>query len=121
MSPIRRSLGLVGLAAFALVAACTASEPVTPVVPAKAVSFKADVAPLLASKCSGCHVPGGRGSTAVAIFDANGDVAHANVAAAGSRIVAAVESGQMPMGRPRLSAEEVGVLARWVQDGAKND
>jgi cytochrome c peroxidase len=116
---------LAALGAGALIlAACNGNLPVAPVVaqqPAGAVSFSKDVAPLLKNKCAGCHGVGQSGAARVQIFDAAGEVVHANVAAKASETVAAVVSGRMPKGRPALSATEAGTLQKWAADGAKND
>ncbi|MEB3196781.1 MAG: hypothetical protein VKP62_06215 [Candidatus Sericytochromatia bacterium] len=84
-------------------------------------TFKAQVAPLLASRCMGCHTPGGRGSRAVEIFDDAGQVAHANVAARIVPIVKAVESGRMPPRGPKFTEAELTVLRSWRDAGARND
>lgn len=84
-------------------------------------TFKAQVAPLLASRCMGCHTPGGRGSRAVQIFDKAGEVSHANVAAGAARIYRAVKSGRMPPRGPKFTPDELAVLRTWAEAGARND
>lgn len=120
----------VTLLVAATVGACaTRNQPLTqPRVAAKSrvknaqpATFKAQVAPLLASRCMGCHTPGGRGSRAVEIFDAAGEVNHANVAARISRIYSAVESGRMPPRGPKFTSDELAILRTWADAGARND
>lgn len=106
----------------ALLASCApASQPVQAVVPTADVTFSKDVAPLLTRSCAGCHNPGGRGAAKVEIFDAAGAVSHANVGAKIALIASAVESGKMPMGKPKLTGEEVGVLKKWQSQGTPNN
>jgi mono/diheme cytochrome c family protein len=88
---------------------------------ATAVSFKANVTPLLASRCMGCHTPGGRGSRAVVVFDDAGQVAHASVAAKADAVVRAVESGRMPPRGPKFTEAELAVLRGWRDAGAPNN
>ncbi|MEB3220614.1 MAG: cytochrome c [Candidatus Sericytochromatia bacterium] len=88
---------------------------------AKVVSFKADVAPLMAARCMGCHTPGGRGSRAVVVFDDAGQVAHASIAAKADTVVRAVESGRMPPRGPKFTEAELAVLRGWRDAGAPNN
>ncbi|MEB3284641.1 MAG: c-type cytochrome [Candidatus Sericytochromatia bacterium] len=84
-------------------------------------TFKAQVAPLLASRCMGCHTPGGRGSRAVEIFDGAGQVSHSNVSERIARIYKAVESGRMPPRGPKFTPDELAVLRTWAEAGAQNN
>ena len=121
--------GVTLLVATTLGACATRTQPITQarlatksrVKNTDPATFKAQVAPLLAARCMGCHTPGGRGSRAVEIFDAAGQVNHANVAARISRIYSAVESGRMPPRGPKFTPDELAVLRTWAEAGARND
>jgi peroxiredoxin len=88
--------------------------------PARPVSYMADVAPVLARRCGGCHAPGGA-------KPALGDYARARAAAAGLRRVLLERS--MPPAAPDpdvgapladglvLPADEARTLARWLDAG----
>ncbi|MEB3329264.1 MAG: cytochrome c [Candidatus Sericytochromatia bacterium] len=113
-----------------MAAACASRGPAQPTLrspmrlrpaDAAAVSFKADVAPLLASRCMGCHTPGGRGSRAVVVFDDAGQVAHATLAGKANAVVRAVESGRMPPRGPKFTEAELAVLRGWRDAGAPNN
>jgi len=75
--------------------------------------FDRDVRPLLTAKCVRCHQ--GTGG-----FDMTRGVAGVVVTGdpEASKLYQHVVSGKMPMGGPRLSAEEVAVIGDWIRGGA---
>ena len=99
-------------------------EPVAP-----AVDFARDVQPLLARRCLACHGPDdaegglmlGSHDTALAATD-SGEPAIRPGDAAGSELLARVTAGdewtRMPPEGDRLTAEEVKLLADWIDGGA---
>lgn len=90
--------------------------------PAKSVSFAREVAPLLVSRCGGCHVAGRKGGFQMASYDAlmrSGMVQRG--AANGSRLVEVILSGDMPRGGGKVAPAEMDVLQRWIDSGAACD
>ncbi len=97
-----------------------------PAVPAGAVSFVKDVAPMLVSKCGRCHVNRAAGDFSMANFAAlkrgvDGAVVFFAGDAKGSRLVEVIESGDMPRGGAKVSAAELTTLKKWITEGAKYD
>jgi len=95
--------------------------PVRPAV-AQAVSFSKQVAPLLATKCGGCHISGRRGGFQFTSYDAlmkSGMVQKGQ--GNSSRIVEVVESGDMPRGGGKVSKDDLAMLTSWIDAGAAFD
>jgi len=91
------------------------------VVPAK-VSFRTDVAPILARSCAGCHAPGKSAVGDLAVFDAAGKVRSDTIVDGINGVISEVESGSMPRGgRTMLSTAEVALLKRWRTEGLAVD
>lgn len=94
-----------------------------------AVSYSRDVAPVLAMHCNGCHgEAGGLSLRTYREIMAGGNLGKVVVPgdAEKSLIVHFVEgrrgpSHRMPPDGPPLSAEQIGVIRRWIADGAKED
>lgn len=89
-------------------------------------SFVKDVAPLLVSRCAGCHIRNARGGFSMASYEAlmrgsDGGVVFQPGKAAGSRLMEVLETGDMPRGAPPLSAEEQKLIADWINAGARYD
>jgi len=90
------------------------------------VSFANDVAPILVAKCSGCHIRATKGGLSMASFTAlvkgsrNGPVIDPGKSKA-SRIMELMESGDMPRGGTKATPEELALVARWIDAGAKFD
>jgi len=96
------------------------------------VSFKADVAPILAAKCLGCHndrkASGGLNMKTFALLKKGGRSGGAETIVAGdpdsSYLVETIRPGaepRMPMKLSPLSAEQIGTIERWVREGARFD
>ncbi len=125
---------LVALATFA--AACcvpargrAAEIASDPRAGAPAVDFVADVQPILAKACYGCHGPEKQRSdyrldVRSEAFD-GGELFAPNIVpgdAAGSHLLEFVAEGgalEMPPEGPRLSAEEIATIRTWIEQGAK--
>jgi mono/diheme cytochrome c family protein len=90
------------------------------------VSFANQVAPILVAKCSGCHIRATKGGLSMASFTAltkgsrNGPVIDPGKSKA-SRIMELMESGDMPRGGTKATPEELALVARWIDAGAKFD
>jgi mono/diheme cytochrome c family protein len=99
------------------------SASVTPVntTPA-AVSFASTVTPLMQSRCASCHTEGrGGAARAVQMFTAAGAANHAEVSAKIGQMIAATESGRMPLGGPKLTPAEIQVFKDWQAAGTPNN
>ncbi len=98
----------------------------TPAPAAGGVSFTKQIAPLVVGKCRNCHVTGQRGMFSMASYDslmrgANNVTVLSPGKGKESRIVEILESGDMPRGGGRLSNEEIGLITKWIDEGAKFD
>ncbi|MCA9245610.1 MAG: hypothetical protein KDA42_00815 [Planctomycetales bacterium] len=91
------------------------------------VSFSKQVAPLLAAKCGKCHVSQSKGKISMATFTAlmQGSPTDGPIIlpgqGPGSRIAEVIESGDMPRGGGKVSRDELALITRWIDQGAKND
>jgi hypothetical protein len=90
------------------------------------VSFVSQVAPILSSKCGGCHVRGSKGgfslsSYAVLMKGPSEGVVVFPGDTIGSRLIETIETGDMPRGGGKVAPEELAILKRWINEGAKFD
>ncbi len=86
------------------------------------VSFVQHVAPILIAKCGNCHVNRSRGQFSAATYEAL--IASTTVTdgmADKSRLIEVIESGDMPKGGLTIEADELAVLKKWINAGAKFD
>ena len=108
-----------------LACACAADPPAGP-------SFRAEVAPILVRKCLGCHndkkAEGGLDISTYARLRRGGTAAGDLIIEPGdpdsSYLIESVRGGAaraMPLKQPRLKAQEIAILARWVEQGARFD
>ncbi len=97
-----------------------------------AVSFKGDIAPILAGQCAACHGPekakGGYRLDSFRALMRPGDSQKAPITAgnpAQSHLFALITSSdkddRMPQKSEALSAGEIGVIKTWITEGAKFD
>ncbi|MEI7782185.1 MAG: c-type cytochrome domain-containing protein, partial [Planctomycetota bacterium] len=88
----------------------------------QAVSFVKQVAPILMSRCGGCHVTGRKGGFQMASYEGlmKAGVVQRGVGAA-SRLVEVIESGDMPRGGGKVAPDELATLKRWIDAGAAYD
>jgi hypothetical protein len=100
--------------------------------PGTAVSFRNQVAPILARKCLGCHnerkAEGGLDMSTPSRLRRGGEVAAETVVVAGdpaaSYLIESVRGGaarRMPLKQPMLSEREIATLVNWVEQGARFD
>ena len=82
--------------------------------------FDRDIRPLLAAKCVRCH--GGERTSAGFDMTTAAAMANSPVIVKGdpeaSRLYQHIASGKMPLGGPRLSQNEVALIADWIRAGA---
>jgi hypothetical protein len=93
---------------------------------AGAISFTRQVAPLLVGKCGNCHVTAAKGQFSMATFASLMRGSKSGVVVlpgkgSGSRIVEVIESGDMPRGGGAVAKDELAMLSRWIDQGAKYD
>jgi hypothetical protein len=87
---------------------------------AEVLSLRAHVVPLLREHCQSCHVRGGVAPPAM--FDTAGQPMVETLQAEIGAMIAAVEAGRMPKGRPgALSAAQLDMLKAWRQAGTPNN
>ncbi len=108
-----------------------AGNPKTPIgkgpaLAAGEVSFTKQVAPMLVDKCGKCHVAAAKGQFSMANFASLKRGAKAVPVVLpgkgkGSRIVEVIDSGDMPRGGGSVSPDELAMLSRWIDQGAKFD
>lgn len=123
---------LILILAFAL-SACgsgNATETFTPIQGSGengAVSFEADVHPILMRSCWNCH-GGEKVSRGFVVTDyvslMKGSTKGPQVIAgdgANSGIVVSMASGKMPKKGGRMSPEEIELIQRWIDEGARNN
>lgn len=90
------------------------------------ISFTKTVAPILVSRCGRCHVSDSKGGFNTASYSAlmkgppEGVVIFAGDTV-GSRLIETIESGDMPRGGGRVTAQELQTLKAWILSGAKFD
>ena len=93
----------------------------------EAVTFAADVAPILNARCIECH-SGAQASgqldlssyQKVMLGGGNGIVVEPGHASQ-SLLIEMVQSGGMPMGGAKLSSGQIQKLVDWINNGAKDD
>lgn len=125
----------VGLFSFVAVAACGTGEAASPTAPeppppaagrAAAVTWYADVAPIVQKRCQSCHVSGGIAPFALTTFDEAKPMASAIVDVTERRIMppwGAHETADCKPTRPwkddlRLSDRELATLQAWHEAGS---
>lgn len=98
----------------------------------ESVSFARHIAPLLVENCSGCHFRPGqvRGGLNFTLFTGlmdGGDSGPAVNPGSGSqslligKLKGTAGGAQMPMGRNPLTDEQIAVIEKWIDEGAKLD
>jgi hypothetical protein len=113
-----------------MAAAGGAAKPAAAAAPPAAgemVSFSRHVAPMLLAKCGGCHGTQSKGGFNLGTFASlqRGSAEGGRVIQAGSgegsRIVEVIQTGDMPRGGGKISPDELALLSRWIDEGAKFD
>jgi len=92
------------------------------------VSFKGDIQPILAERCSipGCHAAPGAGGLDLTEYDTfkqggNGGSAFVDGAVDGSLCRKRLNGGGMPPIPPPLDADQVQLFIDWIDEGAENN
>jgi len=87
-----------------------------------ALTFTAQVAPILSRHCGGCHIAGRKGGFQMVSYAGlmKTGVVQPGVGES-SRLVEVILSGDMPRGGGKVSPEDVGVLMKWIDAGAPFD
>lgn len=90
------------------------------------VSFTQQVAPILVARCGACHIQRGRGELSMASYVSLGKGSKSGAVimpgdAKSSRMIELIASGDMPRAGGKLTAEELGLIAAWIDAGAKFD
>lgn len=92
------------------------------------VSFKDDIQPILAERCSnpGCHaapVAAGLDLTQYNTFRKGGNTGPGFVAGdgKGSLVVKRIDGGGMPLGGPPLDGDQVQLFIDWIDEGAEHN
>jgi len=113
--------------------AAAAARPVMPKKPTPGdpgtggVSFTKQIAPIFIAKCNNCHVTGNRGDFSMASYQALmlGTAGQYAVVKPGkgdtSTLVEKLASGEMPPGGNKCTDEEINLLIKWIDEGAKFD
>jgi mono/diheme cytochrome c family protein len=94
--------------------------------PAGAVSFVKQVAPILNTRCGNCHVRNARGMFSMSTYEAlmKGPPAGKVVFPAnvdGSDLIVKVKDKEMPPNGAGIPDAELATLTKWVEEGAKFD
>jgi cytochrome c553 len=103
------------------------TKPTKPGKPAPgSVSFTKQIAPMLVAKCGKCHVDDSKGKFSMATFASLAKGAEAGRVifpkdGKSSRIVEVIQSGDMPRGGGKVSADQLAALTKWIDEGANFD
>ena len=104
-----------------------ASPPPSPFSPeGNGVSFVSQVAPILNAKCGGCHVRAKKGGFSLESYSVLMRGPREGVVVfpgdtIGSRLIETIETGDMPRGGGKVSDQDLALLKRWINEGAKFD
>lgn len=87
-----------------------------------AVSFTKQIAPMLSTKCGGCHVTGRRGGFQMVSYEGLMKSGHVQKGVGeSSRIYEVIESGDMPRGGAKVTPDQLAMLKKWIDAGAAFD
>lgn len=98
----------------------------TPAPASGAVSFVNQIAPIFVQRCNNCHVTGTRGNFSMASYaammrGANGIEMVTPGKGADSRLIEVMETGDMPRGGGPLPKDQIALISKWIDEGAKFD
>ena len=98
----------------------------TPAAPGDGVSFTKQVVPILTARCGGCHVTKSSGMFSMATYNAlmKGSAAGLVIFKGdgkGSVLMEKIDDAEMPPSGQKLPANEIEVLRKWINEGAKFD
>jgi hypothetical protein len=99
-----------------------APKPATKPAAQPALAFTTHVAPILSRHCGGCHIAGRKGGFQMTSYAGlmKSGVVQPGVGES-SRLVEVILSGDMPRGGGKVSPDDVGVLIKWIDSGARYD
>jgi hypothetical protein len=97
-----------------------------PMQPAGGISFTKEILPWMNQQCGNCHIRNNRGDFRMATFNELMKGSSAGVVifpgdSRSSRLVEVIESGDMPRGGGKVSAENLEKLKNWIAQGALFD
>lgn len=101
-------------------------RPRTPAAPPGGISFVNQIAPLLVGKCARCHTQNPRGGFSIvsyATIDKGSDAGrvYQKGRGPGSTLITLLETGDMPRGGSPMSADEIALISKWIDNGAPFD
>lgn len=91
------------------------------------ISFTKQIVPILVARCNNCHVANTKGGLSMATYAAlkkgstEGGTVFTPGKGQGSRLVEVLQSGDMPRNGGPLKPEEIALIAKWIDAGAKFD
>ena len=102
-------------------------KPATPGTPAAGgISFTKQIAPILVARCNNCHVAQTRGGFNLGTFanlmkGSTSGIVLMPGKSDGSRLIEVLDSGDMPRGGGKLPDDQITLIAKWIDAGAKFD
>ena len=109
-------------AATAKPSAASRDKPAAGPAAATGVRFTSQVAPLLTRHCGGCHIAGKKGGFQMASY---AGLMKSGMVQAGqgeaSRLVETILSGDMPRGGGKVPPQDLAVIVKWIDSGARFD
>jgi mono/diheme cytochrome c family protein len=90
------------------------------------ISFTKQIAPIFVARCNNCHVTGTRGGFNLGTFanltkgSQSGIVINPGKGD-GSRLIEVLDSGDMPRGGGKLPDDQIALISKWIDEGAKFD
>ena len=99
-----------------------AAQPAAKPAAKPALTFTAQVAPILSRHCGSCHIAGRKGGFQMVSYAGLMKTGMVQPGAGeSSRLVETILSGDMPRGGGKVSPEDVGLLMKWIDAGAPFD
>jgi mono/diheme cytochrome c family protein len=133
--------GKAVLAGAALLAAACSAQAEAPPAITSAISYQAEIVPLLESNCATCHLTGEEAGGMSLVGDAaigflvgtpsqeapalirvvagNPDKSYLVMKLEGTHISHGGSGAQMPFGAPPLAPEQIAKVRQWIAEGAK--
>lgn len=96
------------------------ANPMSPKMKPNTISFSRQVAPILSNRCGNCHIrraSGGVRFQRFAQLESQIEIGDAE----SSNLFDVVSSGQMPPGNNKIPGQELEVIRKWIDQGAKFD
>lgn len=96
-------------------------EPVAIQIPDGPVSFADDVEPIFQNKCVSCHASRNPILSTGSAFNSLTSGGYVNVSDPESSSLIKKVMGGHPGGSGSLNSQEIGIILKWIQDGAENN